>query len=248
MKNTLKPGLHVAIVTSPKPGYGGSMLAWETYEVCKRVGIPAIFATFDRFRAYPPSIETDLRRLPVSESPVATEEEVANCLLSIVKEAKVEGKFLIIDTKAGHYPHHPMFTALMRAELGKADSIAALVAVWSGIDKSRDPYAESGITFDRTIFRCWGFKSDLSRAPSDDKTHRWIPRFLSRNAVIEINEGSSVNSATVMHDSSHGIRLDEHSGYSDEVVAHLDDATAHIFPTLLKPIIDTAPEGGAAAF
>ena len=224
------------------------MLGWETYEVCKRVGIPAIFATFDRFRPYPPNIKADLRRLPVSESPVAMEEEVASCLISIVKEARDEGKFLIIDTQAGHYPHHPMFAAFIRAELAKADSIAALVAVFSGIDKSRDPFSESGITFDRTIFRCWGFRSDFSRISSDDKTHRWIPRFLSRNAVIEINEGSSMNSATVMHDSGNGVRLDEHSGYSDEVVAHLDDATNHIFPTLLKPIIDTAPEGGAAAF
>lgn len=248
MKITLKAGLHVAIVTSPKPGYGGSMLAWETYEVCKRLGIPAIFVTFDRFRNYPPSIETDLRRLPVSESPVATEDEVANCLISIAKEAKNERKYLIIDTKAGYYHHHPMFAAFIRAQIGEADSIAALAAVWSGIDKSRDPFAESGITFDRTIFRCWGFRSDFSLAPSDDKTHRWIPRFLSRNAVIEINEGSSVNSPTVMHDSGHGVRLDEQSGYSDEVVAHLDDATNHIFPTLLKPLIDTAPEGGAAAF
>lgn len=213
--------------------------------VCKRAGIPVIVATFDQFRPYPPNIEADLRRLPVSESPVATENEVANCLISIVKEAKANGKFLIIDTQAGYYPHHPMFAEFIRAQIGEADSIAALVAVWSGIDKSRDPYAESGITFDRTIFRCWGFKSDFSRAPSDNKTHRWIPRFLSRNAVIEINEESSVNSATVMHDSSHGIRLDEYSGYSDEVVAHLDDATNHIFPTLLKPIIDTVPEGFA---
>ncbi len=66
MKSQLKPGLHIAIVTNPRPGSGGSLLAWESYQACQHFG-PAILATFDTNRHYPLPCP-DLRRLPLTDA------------------------------------------------------------------------------------------------------------------------------------------------------------------------------------
>lgn len=221
------------------------MLGWETYEGCKRVGIPAIYATFDKFREYPPSIGNDLRRLPVYKDPVATKDELATCLISVVEEARMNGKYLIIDTKAGFRPHDPMFEAMMLAEVGNAESLTALVAVWSGVIKSRDPFDEMGITFNRTFYRFWGLRSELARIPSDEKTHRWIPRFLSATAVENIKVTSPGKSICFNLDLN-TTQPSEPIGYINEVAEHLDDATQHIYRAILEPIIDRAPEVPAA--
>lgn len=218
------------------------MLFWETYMSCKHLGIPVIVATFDRFRPYPPNMKADLRRIPSSKNPIVSQEEVAASLISVVQEARDQGKLLILDTKAGFRPHDSMFAALISAELETADSISALVAVWSGIDKSRDPFAEAGITFARTFFRFWGFKSDLSRAPCDDITHRWIPRFISKAALYEINEEPAMNLPIVMCGSADELQVERSCDYSDEVLEHLSDATKHISRAILEPISNPIPE------
>lgn len=243
MKHTLKAGLHAAVITSPKAGYGGSMLGWETYMVCKRAGIPAIIATFDRYRTYPPNIGEDLRRLPTTTAAIATEEEMANCLKHIVKEARDIRKFLIIDTQSGFQTHDSMFGAMMRAGLAEANSLAALVAVWSGVEKSRDPFAEFGITFTRTLFRYWGLKSDLARIPSNNTTHRWIPRYLSNSAVQNIKEGSAKSFFPIGEEyPGENAQTDGSHIHLSEVVEHLTDAVKNIFPALLEPISDPVPE------
>lgn len=219
------------------------MLGWETFMVCKRAGIPAIIATFDRYRTYPPNIGEDLRRLPTTTAAIATEEEMANCLKHIVKEARDNRKFLIIDTQSGYRTHDPMFGAMILAGLAEANSLAALVAVWSGVEKSHDPFSEFGITFHRTLFRFWGLRSDLARIPNDATTHRWIPRFLSNTAVKNIKEGSATSFLPIDEESlGEKGQPDDTCILVDEVAEHVADAAMNIFPAILEPISDPVPE------
>ena len=64
MKTHLTNGLHIAIVTNCHGGFGGSMFGVETFTVCKQLGIPAIFTTFDHQRSYA-DIGPHLRRLNI---------------------------------------------------------------------------------------------------------------------------------------------------------------------------------------
>jgi len=245
MKNTLKHGLNIAIVTCPEAGYGGSLLAWETYQACKMKGVPAILATFDRYRLYPPDIGSDLRRLPVPVDKASgeLEAEALTCLIPIVEEAKKEGKFLIIDTQAGFKPGDLMFAVMTRAGLADADSAAALVAVRHGQETLWEPFEAIGIRMDRVIFRYWGFRSPVSETPCNEMEFRWKPRFLDRTSLDEIYQEPP---------SGHPVGLEEMLGdmtpfykvgrRKPEVTEHIEDATEHIYTALLEPIMEPLQE------
>lgn len=245
MKNTLKHGLHIAIVTSPEAGYGGSLLAWETYQVCKTKGIPSIIATYDRYRLYPPDIGSDLRRLPMPVDTTAgeIEAEALTCLIPIVEEARREGKFLIIDTKAGFTPEDKMFEMMTRAGLADADSAAALVAVRHGVETFWEPFEAIGIPMSRALFRYWGFRSNASEIPSDETIHRWKPRFLNRESLDDINQGPTPAIPLGFQEEFRSmIPFFGVGSHTQDVVDHIKDATEHIHSALLEPITESVQE------
>ena len=102
MKRKLIPGLHLAMITTPSGGCGGSMFAWETYSTCMSIGIPVILATFDIWHLYP-EIGPALRRLSVPETSTQYQDKppLLEDLEDVCDEARSKNQFLIIDFKAG---------------------------------------------------------------------------------------------------------------------------------------------------
>ena len=181
MKHTLKPGLHVALVTNTKPGSGGSLMAFETYIACRLAGIPAILATYDPRRMYP-KIGSDLRRLKnlesLSEHPMIP--RTPYNLESLMAEAAVEGKFLIVDTEPGLEGEASLRDAISCIEKS-ATSVTALVPAPHGIAPDLEMMNEIGSAFETILVRYWGFSSpDVTCRTSRFRRHyHWRPGFLT---------------------------------------------------------------------
>lgn len=253
MKYQLHPGLHVAIVTSPRGGHGGSLFAWETYVACRLSGIPAILATFDEKRRYP-EIGTDLRRLPVPDGQTAGQSGPENigCLLPLAGEARSIGKFLIIDTRTHFCLQDPMFEVLEYCGIPKNDSIAGLLPIGDGIPGysaaltlCRD-FLEIGISFNQRLFRSWarGAHSRPLAAKGDcPEIPLWRPNELSKKALATINKGRSYIEYESRppvpdlfgHIGMRGSQVPK-SAPRLEIEQHLSAAQKAIFDAVLAPI------------
>ena len=251
MNHQLHPGLHVAIVTNPRGGNGGSLFAWETYIACKLSGIAAILATFDQQRAYP-EIGTDLRRLPVPDAHTYGQSGPENigCLLPLVHEAQSFGKFLIIDTMSGFTLTDPMFDVLEYCRIPEATSIAALLPIGQNIPISNvaetqcSDFREIGISFTRGLFRSWA----VGAGSTSDSNHPlaypvWRPAELSKKTLAIINdEHSFLECDSNLHvpdlfgclSNQNGTRREK--GARLEARSHLPAAKTAIFNALLAPI------------
>ena len=131
MKHILTPGLHIAIVTNPLGGCGGSMFAWETFFTCVSKGIPAILATFDHWHLYPEKIGLALKRLwlPDSSNQFGDTPRNLETLANVCIEARTKSKFLIIDLKAGFSTDPAVLDVLKNSCLRDASSKAGLIPI-----------------------------------------------------------------------------------------------------------------------
>ncbi len=257
MNNKLHPGLHIAIVTNPRGGYGGSLFAWETYLACKLSGIPAILATFDQDRRYP-EIGSDLRRLPVPDASTPGQSGIENlgCLIPIITEARSMNKFLIIDTKTGFNISDPMFDVLEYCGLASATSSAALLPIQNGLPNyfaavsSCKDFRDIGMSITRSLFRSW--TADPNASPliglqTIPPIPLWKPKFLSKEALAMIHKGPS------FFDQKHSLSVPDLFGYVatrtsprcekdpwQEVKLHVEAASRAIFNTILAPIFDSS--------
>lgn len=248
--NKLKNGLHVAIVTSPCAGHGGSLFAWETYMASTLSGIPAILATFDRYRNYP-EIGEDLRRLPMvtDDGKRKLAPDVLRCLLPIAEEARADNKLLIIDTKAGFLPGDPMFKVLSHAGIADATSVAALMPVRQGLRPAFADFEPCGIRITRGLFRYWGFKSDLPWIASTHTPplYHWSPDYLTCQVRDFILPSIPRPMPKEVEDKiGELVYMPESDESRDQYSRHLEDAVTNIWLTLLEPITESilthAPE------
>ncbi|WP_411825361.1 hypothetical protein [Luteolibacter sp. AS25] len=179
---SLKKGLHVAIVTSTRPGYGGSLLAFETYISCKISGIPAILATYDVTKAYP-SIGSDLRRLATNggQAEGGSTSQTPESLILLIAEAKENNAMLIIDIKSGNEGEAALNEVAEVISLTGADTIIGLVPALHGMDTEFRKLDMLNISFTSVMLRYWGFRSpDIApEAPMGQVCHHWRPGFLS---------------------------------------------------------------------
>ena len=253
MKHQLHPGLHVAIVTNSRGNHGGSLFAWETFMACKLSGIPAILATFDQQRAYPDT-GTDLRRLPVPDAHTYGQSGPENigCLLPLIHEARLLGKFLIIDTKSGFTLKDPMFDVLEYCGIPDATSIAALLPIGQNIPNSKvaeiqcSDFREIGISFTRGLFRSWAVGAGSTSLEEPNHTQAfpvWRSAELSKKALAIINDGHSfLEYDSNLHvpdlfgclSNQNGPRREK--GARLEARSHLPAAKTAIFNALLAPI------------
>ena len=252
MQHQLKPGLHVAIVTNPQRGFGGSLFAWETYVACRLSGIPAILATFDQHRRYP-EIGADLRRLPVpdGETPGQSGIENLGCLLPLVAEAKSMGKFLIIDTRTGFCLQDPMFEVLEYCQIPEAASIAALLPIQNGIPGCGSAvtlckdFLDIELSFSQCVFRSWATGADsrpLQALGNFPSVPLWRPNELSKKALATIHNGHSFLEYAPMpplpdlfgHVCS--VTLRPQKAPRQEIERHLHGARKAIFDAILATI------------
>lgn len=183
---SLKKGLHAAIVTSTRPGYGGSLLAFETYISCKISGIPAILATYDVTKAYP-SIGSDLRLLETdgSQAHGGPTSQTPESLISLIAEAKENNAMLIIDIKSGNEGETALNEVAEVISLTGADTIIGLVPALHGMDTEFRKLDMLNISFTSIMLRYWGFRSpDIALVASKGQVcHHWRPGFLSREML-----------------------------------------------------------------
>jgi len=252
MNYHLFPGLHLAIVTNISGGYGGSMFALESYTICKKAGIPAILATFDLRRSYS-IIGGDLRRLKMpGVNPLPQEQPYdLEDLSQVFDEARANHKFVIIDVPTGFSANHPMFGVLMNSGILDATSIAALVPIMAedygtcGAEMAMRTFTNSGINFNRGLFRRWALHgssspANISRLPNYPV---WRASCLSRRAIdLVIQEAQRVGNPALNHlprlielqANSNSQRMDQ--GPLEEAITHLEGARKAIFKTILAPI------------
>ena len=257
MKHQLQPGLHVAIVTNPLGGHGGSLFAWETYVACRLSGIPAILATFDEKRRYP-EIGTDIRRLPVPDGETAGKSGIENlgCLLPFAAEARSMGKFLIIDTRTAFSIQDPMFEVLDYCGICEADSSTALLPIRDGIPGysaaiilCRD-FLEIGFSFNQRLFRSWARGADLRPLPAMldfPAIPLWRPDELSKKTLERIHGGHSCLDSDAGppdpdlfgHIGGQTSRVSKNNP-RQEIERHLHAARASIFDAILAPISNSS--------
>jgi len=254
MKHQLNPGLHVAIVTNPQGGCGGSMFAWEAYATCKLSGISAIFATFDHQHAYP-NIGSDINilTLPDDVTPEFEQPQTRTPLMQVVVEACNEQKFLIMDLQACFDSKQSVLNAIQDSGILQATSIAALMPILPGQPRAMHAAFIAGairgigFLFDRGLLRLFDFRSgmmtpDLHGFPQFPV---WITASLSHRAVEMIHQGVGVWST----DEPYIYQLPGQNeaqyrlGYPakdwsplNESIAHLKDARRTIFDAILAPI------------
>lgn len=252
MQLQLVPGLHIAIIANASPGYGGSQFSLETYMVCKKVGIPAILATFDYSREYP-TIGSELRRLsmPGMRQSPHTHPQKTDDLSQVIDEVIANRKFLIIDVPAAFTLRHPMFGALRNSGILDASSTTALVPIMAGDSgtigaaSTMRALGSFGFRFDRGIHRQWRFRGDLS--PTDmfrlPNYPVWHVGFLSQLALEFIyQEISRVGNPTLNHlPRLREIQARERLPVSgreslQEAIAHLELAQKAICHAILAPI------------
>jgi hypothetical protein len=252
MNYHLFPGLHIAIATNISGGYGGSMFALESYAICRKYGIPAILASFDLRRAYP-IIGGDIRRLRIpgvkrlpQDAPYHFED-----LSQVFDEARANHKFVIIDVPAGFCANHPMFGVLMNSGIQNSTSIAALVPIMAedygtcGAEMAMRTFTNSGIRFNRGLFRRWALHAssspaNITRLPNYPV---WRAGCLSRRAIdLVMQEAQRVGNPAFNHlprlIELHANRTLQSSdqGPLEEAITHLEGARKAIFKTLLAPI------------
>ena len=196
MKHKLIPGLHIAMITNPSGGSGGSMFAWETYSTCVSLGIPTILATFDHWHVYP-EIGPDLRRLSVQDTSIQCRDTPENLedLADICIEARSENKFLIIDFMAGFSMDPAVLEVLNNSCLRDASSKASLIPIQPGYSGASaiatEAFTKAGIYFDRGLFRYWEFTGDPMpfRVPKHANFQVWNASWISDGAVTLIHHG-----------------------------------------------------------
>ena len=252
MNYHLFPGLHVAIVTNISGGYGGSMFALESYAICRKSGIPAILASFDLRRAYP-NIGGDLRRLKAPGIRHLPQEHPYNFddLSQVFDEARANHKFVIIDVPAGFCANHPMFGVLMNSGIHDVTSISSLVPIMAedygtcGAEMAMRTFTNSGIRFNRGLFRRWALHAssspaNLSRLPNYPV---WRANCLSRRAIdLVMQETQRVGNPALNHlprlielQANNSLPSTDHSPLQ-EAITHLEGARKAIFKTILAPI------------
>ena len=252
MNYHLFPGLHIAIVTNISGGYGGSMFALESYAICRKAGIPAILASFDLQRAYP-NIGGDLRRLKVPGIKHLPQEHLYNLddLSQVFDEARANHKFVIIDVPAGFCANHPMFGVLRNANVFYANTISALIPIMAedygtcGAEMAMRTFTNSGIRFNRGLFRRWALHAssspaNITRLPNYPV---WRAGCLSRRAIdLVMQEAQRVGNPAFNHlprlIELHANRTLQSSdqGPLEEAITHLEGARKAIFKTILAPI------------
>ncbi len=252
MNYHLFPGLHIAIVTNISGGYGGSMFALESYAISRKYGIPAILASFDLRRAYP-IIGGDIRRLRIpgakrlpQDAPYHFED-----LSQVFDEARANHKFVIIDVPAGFCANHPMFGVLMNSGIHDVTSISSLVPIMAedygtcGAEMAMRTFTNSGIRFNRGLFRRWALHAssspaNISRLPNYPV---WRANCLSRRAIdLVTQEAQRVGNPSLnylprlieLQANSNSHRMDQ--GPLEEAITHLEGARKAIFKTILAPI------------
>lgn len=242
MNHKLKHGLHAAIVTSPGPGHGGSLFAWETYMAATLSGIPAILATFDEHRPYP-EIGKDLRRLPILDGCMTT----LHHLRLIAQEARNENKLLIIDTKSGFHRTDPMFEIIEHAGIREATSLAALMPTLHGARYPLEAFEKDGFMFSRGLVRNWGFRASKSEHQpfSAFPLEYWSPTFLTKE-VLEIIMSSSKSVDNNKPDEE----IDQYSydpnsnDPRDRYITYMAAARVAIYRALLEPITEPVRNRG----
>jgi len=252
MNYHLFPGLHIAIVTNISGGYGGSMFSLESYAICKKAGIPAILASFDLRQTYP-NIGGDLRQLKMPGVKRLPQDEPYHFedLSQVFDEARANHKFVIIDVPAGFCANHPMFGVLRNSGFLDATSIAALVPIMAedygtcGAEMAMRTFTNSGIRFNRGLFRRWALHAssspaNISRLPNYPV---WRANCLSRRAIdLVTQEAQRVGNPALNHlprlielkANSNSQSLDQ--GPLEEAITHLEGARNAIFKTILAPI------------
>ena len=243
----LIPGLHAALVTSPLEKAGCSIFAWEIYQACRVVGVPAILATFDQGRRYP-DMGPDLHRVAVDGK--ASGIEFLGCLLPVIREAEAGGKLLIIDTKACLCDQ--IIEALEYGGIHQAASVAALIPIGRGLPSiyaaavACEMFQTAGITFSRGLFRTWGpyRKIEPFGIPGVPRIDSWVATNLSPGALASIRNVGRVGEAPAdLFPALVGSR--KHGGApkpSDEVRLHVLSAADAIRAAILAPICGVAGE------
>ncbi len=252
MNYHLFPGLHIAIVTNISGGYGGSMFSLESYAICKKAGIPAILASFDLRQTYP-NIGGDLRRLKMPGVKRLPQDEPYHFedLSQVFDEARANHKFVIIDVPAGFCANHPMFGVLKNSGIHDIISISALVPIMAedygtcGAEMAMRTFTNSGIRFNRGLFRRWALHAssspaNISRLPNYPV---WRANCLSPRAIdLVTQETQRVGNPALNHlprlielqANSNSQRMDQ--GPLEEAITHLEGARKAIFKTILAPI------------
>jgi hypothetical protein len=252
MNYHLFPGLHIAIVTNISGGYGGSMFSLESYAICKKAGIPVILATFDLRRSYP-NIGKDLRRLKMPGVKFLSHDHPYNLddLSQLFDEARANHKFVIIDVPAGFCANHPMFGVLRNSNIFDANTISALIPIMAedygtcGAEMAMRTFTNSGIHFNRGLFRRWALHAssstaNISRLPNYPV---WRSNCLSRRAIdLVTQEAQRVGNPALNHlprlIELQATRILQSTGQGpmEEAITHLEGARKAIFKTILAPI------------
>ena len=254
MKRILTPGLHIAIVTNPLGGCGGSMFAWETYFTCSSMGIPAILATFDYWHIYP-ECGLALKRLslPDSSNQYGDTPMHLETLADVCIEARTESKFLIIDLKAGFSADPAVLEVLKNSCLRDASSKAGLIPILPSYSGSSaiavEAFIQAGIYFDRGLFRCWDFTRDPipPRVPKHPNFPVWNASWLSDGAVTLLHHGLRRPGQQTIHLLPDLLTPHVCPGIPafmrrtiEEAVSHMCAAKEAIYQSILSPITTQA--------
>jgi hypothetical protein len=255
MKRKLIPGLHLAMITNPSGGCGGSLFAWETYSTCISMGIPAILATFDHWHIYP-EIGPALRRLSVPETSPQYHDTppLLEDLADVCNEARANNLFLIIDFKAGFSSDSSVLEVLKRSGIRDAASKAGLVPIQPGYPGasaiSVEAFLETGIYFDRGLFRYWEFTRHpiAPRIPKNSNFPLWNASWLSDGAVTLIHHGLRRPGQPTIHHLPDLLTPPVSPSISafirrmvEEAVDHMEAAKKAIYQAILAPITTQTP-------
>jgi len=255
MKHKLIPGLHIAMITNPSGGSGGSMFAWETYSTCVSLGIPTILATFDHWHVYP-EIGPDLRRLSVQDTSIQCRDTPGNLkdLADVCIEARSENKFLIIDFMAGFSMDPAVLEVLNNSCLRDASSKAGLIPIQPGCSGASaiavEAFTKAGIYFDRGLFRYWEFTADPipPRVPKHANFPVWNASWLSDGALTLIHHGLRRPGQPTIHLLPDLLTPQICPGFPafikrtiEEVVDHMCAARKAIYQSILAPITIQTP-------
>jgi len=255
MKRKLIPGLHLAMITNPSGGCGGSMFAWETYSTCISMGIPAILATFDQWHIYP-EIGPALRRLSVPETSPQHHDTLPHLedLAGVCNEAHANNLFLIIDFKAGFSSDSSVLEVLKRSGIRDATSKAGLIGIQPGFPGASaiavEAFWETGIYFDRGLFRYWEFTRHpiAPRIPKNSNFPLWNASWLSDGAVTLIHHGLRRPGQPTIHHLPVLLTPPVSPSISafirrtvEEAVDHMEAAKEAIYQAILAPITTQTP-------
>ena len=252
MTHQLIDGLHIAIITTTSPRFGGSMLASEVLAVAMQRGIRAILATFDHGHRYA-QIGRALYRLkmPWGKDTDISKHYTSYDISQLFDEARATHKLVIIDVPAGFNLSHPMFEVLSESGISDASAIAALVPVMAdddgttGAAMAMRTLAIAGINFDRGLICERGFnresaRTNLCRLPNYPL---WRTGCLSGRAVelIEQEVERVVNPS--LYDLPRLLDIQTNDSLSvldrealQQAIAHFDAAAKVISQTILDPI------------